>query len=89
MSKAAFYKCAAEQGVEVSYEAGGVARGKMACEIIPFRIVLDAPEGKLFAGSETNCDCSIQGDVGTTKTDWKRALEELRAILKIGFMEGE
>lgn len=82
MSKKDFMAVAEAAGVAVDYTPGG--RDRWSGESYPFYIMLDAPEGKLFRSSGCHCDGSIQGDEGTTRTDWRRALSDLREILGHG-----
>lgn len=83
MTKKAFFDLAAAHGIEVDYTPGGVGRGfdKTA---YPYHIMLDAPAGKIFSSTGLHCDGSIQGSEGTTKTDWKEAVSNLKELIAGG-----
>jgi hypothetical protein len=84
-TKASFMALAEEAGIEVGYRSGGTARGTtFAAEL-----VLDAPCGKVFSGSDLHCDCSLSHDVETdgTRTNWRRAFAGLREIISQGFTD--
>ena len=90
-TKKKFYELAEKHGVDVSYDRGyidhfhGGINGRGGP--VPFGITLDAPDGKLFVASSCHVDCSIQGDPGTTTTDWRAACVKLKSIIEDGFID--
>jgi hypothetical protein len=79
--KHAFDSVVQAYGLGYSYSGGGVVRGQK----VPYHFMLDAPSGKLFNGTLIHCDGSIQGQEGTTKTDWAEAYGLLLGIVSEGF----
>lgn len=82
-AKQAFMQAAEAAGIAVEYTPGGTDRRTGSAS--PFHVMLDAPAGKLFCASGCHCDGSIQGDEGSTRTDWREAYRGLQAILALGF----
>lgn len=82
-----FYALAEKHDIEVDYTAGHMGRGWHGkIQAIPYHFMCDAPSGFVFANTELHCDGGIQGDDGTTKTDWKQALGYLKELINDGIV---
>ena len=87
MSKEKFMKLAESAGIVVSAEepAAIVRREKL-----PYLIPLDAPKGKVFAGTFCHSDCGCQGDPKSGKgVNWVEALDYLNGLIAQGFEDCE
>ena len=53
-------------------------------------ITLDAPDGMVFKGLDTSCDCNIYGNgVSNSDIDWDRVIESIRHAVASGFEDAE
>lgn len=83
MSKKLFFDLAAQAGIHVDYEPG--CKASRGMQQSTYHCVCDAPHGKLFAGQELHSTGEIQGEEGTTATDWRHAVKLLRELIAAGF----
>jgi len=87
VSKSKFMALAEAAGIEVEYCAGG--KHRRTGETVPYELMLDAPDGKWFAGSFTSCDGSLNGQSGETSPDWAELCKALQSIISAGFVDAD
>lgn len=90
-TKAEFMALAESHGIEVEYHPGGTSRATAFADREKYaaEFMLDAPHGKVFASSGCHCDGSLSHDVAHdgTRTDWRRAVAGLRAVIAAGLLD--
>lgn len=90
-TQAEFMALAEAHGIGVEYHPGGTSRATafQGRERYAADFMLDAPHGKVFAANDCHCDGSLSHDLDHdgTRTDWRRAIAGLRAVIALGLKD--